>query len=141
MAEQLDFSNLPLIGDSELAQIDIQSLMDWKRKRKTEKTREIIPAIDINPDVMPGKIGMLIYTHRRGTSGSSEPAKTEPIKNSLERFGYPSEIITHMPYNLDEGLQKIGERGVGCVIFLYMDLCGPKSTAIHNVTRGIFGGI
>ena len=69
------------------------------------------------------------------------PEKTEKIKSALERLGYPSEIVTHMPYNWDEGLQKLDEKGVKYVIFLYTDLFGPKSTVIHNVTRGIFGGI
>jgi hypothetical protein len=46
-----------------------------------------------------------------------------------------------MPYNWDEGLQKIDERDVEFEIFMYTDLFGPESTVIHNVTRGIFGGI
>jgi hypothetical protein len=46
-----------------------------------------------------------------------------------------------MPYNWDEGLAKLDEKGAKYVIFLYTDLFGPDSTVIHNVTRGIFGGI
>ncbi len=141
MAQQLDLSELPLIGDSELAQIDIQSLLDGNVNEILEKIRDIIPITGINPGGMPGKIGVLIYTHGMGTPGSHEPAKTEPIKNALERLGYPSEIITHMPYTWDEGLQKLDDKGVEYVIFLYTDLFGPESTVIHNVTRGIFGGI
>ncbi|TVP39266.1 hypothetical protein [Candidatus Nitrosocosmicus arcticus] len=38
-------------------------------------------------------------------------------------------------------MQKLDEKGVKYVIFLYTDLFGPESTVIHNVTRGIFGGI
>ncbi len=97
--------------------------------------------MDINTGGMPGKKGVLIYTHGIGTPSGHEPAKTEPIKKALERLGYPSEIITHMPYNWDEGLQKFDERDVEYVIFMYTDLFGPESTVIHNVTRGIFGGI
>lgn len=88
-----------------------------------------------------GQIGVLVYTHGMGTPGSHEPEKTEPIKQALERLGYPTEIITHMPYNWDEGLAKLDEQGVKYVIFLYTDLFGPDATVIHNVTRGIFGGI
>jgi hypothetical protein len=141
MAQQLDFSELPFTGNSELAQIDIRNLMDGNVNEILEKIREIIPITNINSGGMHGKIGVLIYTHGMGTPGSHEPAKTEPIKNALERLGYPSEIITHMPYTWDEGLQKLDERGVEYVIFLYTDLFGPESTVIHNVTRGIFGSI
>src|SRR4028119_2042358 len=141
MAQQLDLSDLPFIGNSELAQIDIQRLMEGNVNEILEKIREIIPITGSNTGVVPGKIGVLIYTHGMGTPGSHEPAKTEPIKNALERLGYPSEIITHMPYNWDEGLQKLDERGAEYVIFSYTDLFGPESTVIHNVTRGIFGGI
>lgn len=140
-AQTLDLSDIPFIGNSELAQIDIQSLMDENINEILEKVKGIIPFLGSNTGGIPGKIGVLIYTHGMGFPGSHEPEKTEPIKKALEGLGYPSEIITHMPYTWDGGLQKLDEKGVKYVIFLYTDLFGPESTVIHNVTRGIFGGI
>ena len=121
---------------------DIQSFMNMDISEILEKFRDIIPfhGNDMGGGIT-GQIGVLVYTHGMGTPGSHEPEKTEPIKEALERLGYPTEIITHMPYNWDAGLAKLDERGVKYVIFLYTDLFGPESTVIHNVTRGIFGGI
>lgn len=124
------------IGD-----MDIQSFMDLDVSQIIERFKDIIPFPGGNLGGIPGQIGVLVYTHGMGTPGSHDPEKTEPIKEALERLGYPTEIITHMPYNWDEGLQKLDEQGVKYVIFLYTDLFGPESTVIHNVTRGIFGGI
>ena len=124
------------IGD-----IDIQSLMDLDVSEILERFKDIIPFPGDNLGGIPGQIGVLVYTHGLGYPGSHDPEKTEPIKQALERLGYPTEIITHMPYNWDEGLQKLDEQGVKYVIFMYSDLFGPESTVIHNVTRGYFGGI
>jgi hypothetical protein len=121
---------------------DIQSIMDLDVSEILERFKEIIPFPGGNiGGGLAGQIGVLVYTHGMGTPGSHDPEKTEPIKEALERLGYPTEIITHMPYNWDEGLAKLDEQGVKYVIFLYTDLFGPDSTVIHNVTRGIFGGI
>lgn len=120
---------------------NIQSFMDLDISEILERFKDIIPFPGANLGGIPGQIGVLVYTHGMGTPGSHDPEKTEPIKESLERLGYPTEIITHMPYNWDEGIQKLDQQGVKYVIFLYTDLFGPDSTVIHNVTRGIFGGI
>ena len=120
---------------------DLESFMDLEVSEILERFKDIIPLPGDNMGGIPGQIGVLVYTHGMGTPGSHDPEKTEPIKEALERLGYPTEIITHMPYNWDEGLAKLDEQGVKYVIFLYTDLFGPDSTVIHNVTRGIFGGI
>jgi hypothetical protein len=120
---------------------DIQSFMNLDVSEILERFKDILPFPGSNVGGIPGQIGILVYTHGMGTPGSHEPEKTEPIKQALERMGYPTEIITHMPYNWDEGLAKLDEKGAKYVIFLYTDLFGPDSTVIHNVTRGIFGGI
>ena len=120
---------------------DIQNLMDLDVSEILERFKDIIPFPGGNLGGIPGQIGVLVYTHGMGTPGSHDPEKTEPIKEALERLGYLTEIITHMPYNWDEGLAKLDEQGVKYVIFLYTDLFGPDSTVIHNVTRGIFGEI
>ena len=146
IAQKLDLSNLREIGNSELlSDIDIQSMMEGDVQDILKKFLGLIPFTNNNNNVgaKPGQIGVLIYTH--GHPGDPmhghAPEKTEPIKEALERLGYPSEIVTHMPYTWDEGLAKLDEKGVKYVIFLYTDLFGPNSTVIHNVTRGIFGGI
>jgi hypothetical protein len=120
---------------------DIQNFMDLDVSQVLERFKDIIPFSGGSLGGISGQIGVLVYTHGMGTPGSHDPEKTEPIKEALERLGYPTEIITHMPYNWDEGLAKLDEQGVKYVIFLYTDLFGPDSTVIHNVTRGIFGGI
>ncbi len=120
---------------------DIQSFMDLDISEILERFKDIIPFPGGNVGGIPGQIGVLVYTHGLGFPGSHDPEKTEPIKEALEKLGYPTEIITHMPYNWDEGLQKLDEQGVKYVIFMYSDLFGPESTVIHNVTRGYFGGI
>ncbi|MDN5844877.1 MAG: hypothetical protein L0H53_01210 [Candidatus Nitrosocosmicus sp.] len=120
---------------------DIQSFMDLDISEILERFKGIIPFPGDNLGGISGQIGVLVYTHGLGFPGGHAPEKTEPIKEALERLGYPTEIITHMPYNWDEGLQKLDEQGVKYVIFMYTDLFGPESTVIHNVTRGIFGGI
>lgn len=143
MAQKLDLSELPFIGNSELAEIDIQSLMEEDMQDILDKFLSLIPFNGNNMGAKPSQIGVLIYTH--GHPGDPmhghSPEKTEPIKEALERLGYHAEIVTHMPYNWDEGLAKLDEKGAKFVIFLYTDLFGPDSTVIHNVTRGIFGGI
>ncbi len=124
-----------------IGSIDLGNFMDMDVSEILEKFREIIPFSGNNLGGIPGQIGVLVYTHGLGYPGSHDPEKTEPIKEALEKLGYPTEIITHMPYNWDEGLQKLDDRGVKYVIFMYSDLFGPESTVIHNVTRGYFGGI
>ena len=95
-----------------------------------------------NLPVLFKDIGVLVYTHGTGDHNTNQhDEKTMGIKKTLEKFGTPAEVVTHMPYDWDHGLMKLDERGVKYVIFLYTDLFGPKSTVIHNVTRGIFGGI
>lgn len=90
-------------------------------------------------------IGVLIYTHgnMHNEHGTPEMDKLMSIEKKLEtQFKTPSEIIFHMPYNWDDGLVKLDEENnVNYAIFLYTDMFGPNSTVIHNVTRGVFGGI
>lgn len=91
-----------------------------------------------------GNIGVLTYTHgdMHNEHGTPEMDKMTSIDRMLEtRFRTPSEIVFHMPYNWDDGLEKLDEQGVNYAIFLYTDMFGPQSTVIHNVTRGVFGGI
>jgi hypothetical protein len=121
---------------------DIQIFMDLDIHEILDRFKNIIPFPGSNLGGIPSQIGVLIYTHGNpNIPDGHEPAKTEKIKSALERMGYHAEIITHMPYNWDEGLAKLDEKGAKYVIFLYTDLFGPDSTVIHNVTRGIFGGI
>ncbi len=120
---------------------DIQNFMDLDVSEVLERFKDIIPFPGGSLGGISGQTGVLVYTHGMGTPGSHDSEKTEPIKEALERLGYRTEIITHMPYNWDEGLAKLDEQGVKYVIFLFTDLFGPDSTVIHNVTRGIFGGI
>ncbi|MDQ4073797.1 MAG: hypothetical protein M3162_05760 [Thermoproteota archaeon] len=126
-----------------MAELDILSLMEGNMQEILDKVLSLIPLGGNDLDGITNQIGVLIYTH--GHPGDPmhghEPEKTEKIKIALERLGYPSEIVTHMPYTWDQGLAKLDERGAKYVIFLYTDLFGPKSTVIHNVTRGYFGGI
>ena len=87
-------------------------------------------------------IGVLIYTHGNPMEPHSDDTmKTELIEKNLEKMGHPSEIVTHMPYNWDEGLMNLDNENVKYAVFLYTDLFGPMSTVIHNLTRGIFGEI
>jgi hypothetical protein len=89
-------------------------------------------------------IGVLAYTHGDMVNepGTPEMEKMTSIERRLERlFRTPTEIVFHMPYNWDEGLERLDTRGVEYAIFLYTDMFGPQSTVIHNVTRGVFGGI
>ncbi|MDN5846365.1 MAG: hypothetical protein L0H53_08845 [Candidatus Nitrosocosmicus sp.] len=129
-AQSSNLINIPSLGNSQvgeaegmlsqkleeaqekIGQIDIQSLMDLDVSEILERFKDIIPFPDDNLGGIPGQIGVLIYTHGLGFPGSHDPEKTEPIKQALERLGYPTEIITHMPYNWDEGLQKLDELGV-----------------------------
>ncbi len=87
-------------------------------------------------------IGVLVYTHGNPMEPHNvDMMKTELIDKNLEKNGHPGEIVTHMPYNWDEGLVMLDERDIKYAVFLYTDLFGPMSTVIHNVTRGIFGEI
>jgi hypothetical protein len=88
--------------------------------------------------------GVLAYTHgdMRNEPGSPTMDKMTSIEQRLERvFKTPTEIVFHMPYNWDKGLEKLDQQGVKYAIFLYTDMFGPQSTVIHDVTRGVFGGI
>jgi hypothetical protein len=89
-------------------------------------------------------VGVLAYTHGDMVNeyGTPEMEKMTSIEETLEsRFRTPTEIVFHMPYNWDLGLEKLDEQRVEYAIFLYTDMFGPESTVIHNVTRGVFGGI
>lgn len=91
-----------------------------------------------------GGIGVLAYTHGdvHNEHGTAEMDKMHSIERTLEtRFKTPTEIVFHMPYNWDDGLQRLDTQAVEYAIFLYTDMFGPQSTVIHNVTRGVFGGI
>jgi hypothetical protein len=87
-------------------------------------------------------IGVLVYTHGNPmVPHTADTMKTELIEKNLEKIGHPSEIVTHMPYNWDQGLMNLDKENIKYAVFLYTDLFGPMSTVIHNVTRGIFGEI
>ncbi|HYJ02781.1 MAG TPA: hypothetical protein VEW92_11260, partial [Nitrososphaeraceae archaeon] len=87
-------------------------------------------------------IGILVYTHGNPmVPHTADTMKTELIEKNLEKMGHPSEIVTHMPYNWDQGLMNLDKENIKYAVFLYTDLFGPMSTVIHNVTRGIFGEI
>ena len=87
-------------------------------------------------------IGVLVYTHGNPmVPHTADTTKTELIEKNLEKMGHPSEIVTHMPYNWDQGLMNLDQENIKYAVFLYTDLFGPMSTVIHNVTRGIFGEI
>jgi hypothetical protein len=89
-------------------------------------------------------VGVLAYTHgnMHNEHGTAEMDKMHSIERTLEtRFKTPTEIVFHMPYNWDNGLERLDAQGVEHAIFLYTDMFGPQSTVIHNVTRGVFGEI
>lgn len=99
-------------------------------------------------DLTPNKnlnSGVLVYSH--GHPGNPNHfidtmAKMTSIENQLEKnLGIPTEKITHMPYTWDYGLMALDKSETDYSIFLYTDMFGPQSTVIHNVTRGMFGGI
>lgn len=90
------------------------------------------------------KIGVIVYTHGDMVNQPGTPTmdKMMAIEETLEKkFKTPAEIVFHMPYNWDDGLMALDEQEVDYAIFLYTDPFGPQSTVIHNVTRGVFGGI
>jgi hypothetical protein len=96
------------------------------------------------PSISSRNIGVLAYTHgdMHNEHGTPEMDKMTSIDQTLEtRYKTPSEIVFHMPYDWDDGLEKADEQGVNYGIFLYTDMFGPQSTVIHNVTRGVFGGV
>jgi hypothetical protein len=115
---------------------------------------------------MNSDIGALIYTH----GFPNNPLTFKPDMQKLAAIEYDTESlqkifgekITHMPYIWDYGLMGLdktlnlasspasGSESPSTLsssnnnkyaIFLYTDLFGPNSTVIHNVTRGVFGGI
>jgi hypothetical protein len=123
------------------------------------------------PHSMNKDIGVLVYTHGypdNPLTFKPDMHKLAAIEydteNQKKLFG---EKIIHMPYIWDYGLmgldktldlvsstspphststlsnsETIGSSSTGkYAIFLYTDLFGPNSTVIHNVTRGVFGGI
>lgn len=78
-------------------------------------------------------IGVLVYTHGNPmVPHTADTMKTELIEKNLEKMGHPSEIVTHMPYNLDQGLMNLDKENIKYAVFLYTDLFGPMSTVIHN---------
>ena len=89
-------------------------------------------------------IGVLLYTHgdMMNHHGTSETEKMMAIEEIVKSNGkYAAQIVYHMPYNWDDGLAALETQGVEYAIFMYTDMFGPQSTVIHNVTRGVFGGI
>jgi hypothetical protein len=89
-------------------------------------------------------IGVLVYTHgdMMNHHGTAESDKMMAIREAMASNGkYAAEVIYHMPYNWDDGLASLDAQGVEYAIFMYTDMFGPQSTVIHNVTRGVFGGI
>lgn len=93
---------------------------------------------------LTGDIGVLVYTHgdMMNHEGTPNMSKMMAIDKMLEtNFKTPSEMIFHMPYDWDDGLVRLDEKGVSYAIFMYTDMFGPDSTVIHNLTRGVFGGI
>jgi hypothetical protein len=88
--------------------------------------------------------GVLLYTHGNmvNAPGTPEMNRLTAMDGIVEtQHQVPSEIVFHMPYNWDQGLVKLDAEDVKYAVFMYTDLFGPNSTVIHNVTRGVFGGI
>ncbi len=92
------------------------------------------------------EIGVMIYTHGDGSAVDHEHSSAaydnvmQMEKVAEERLEMPAEVVTHMPYNWDDGLTSLSGK-TKYAIFMYTDMFGPDSTVIHNVTRGVFGGI
>ena len=89
-------------------------------------------------------IGVLVYTHgnMHNEHGTAEMDKMMAIEKVVESNGkYAAEIVFHMPYNWGDGLMALDAEGINYGVFMYTDMFGPNSTVIHNVTRGVFGGI
>lgn len=88
-------------------------------------------------------IGVLLYTHgdMMNHHGTPNHDRMMVIETMVEnKFKTPTEVIYHMPYNWDAGLAAL-DGDVKYAVFMYTDMFGPDSTVIHNVTRGVFGGI
>lgn len=88
--------------------------------------------------------GVLLYTHGNmvNAPGTPDMNRLAAMDEKIEsKFNAASEIVFHMPYNWDQGLVKLDTEDVKYAVFMYTDLFGPNSTVIHNVTRGVFGGI
>jgi hypothetical protein len=88
-------------------------------------------------------IGVLLYTHgdmmnHHGTSNMDRMIIMEEMVE--EKFKTPAEVVFHMPYNWDRGMMAL-DSDARYAVFMYTDMFGPNSTVIHNVTRGVFGGI
>lgn len=43
---------------------------------------------------------------------TSDTMKTELIEKNLEKIGHPSEIVTYMPYNWDQGLMNLDKENI-----------------------------
>jgi hypothetical protein len=115
-----------------------------ERARNTQDPTENSTALATTRSSGVNEIGVLAYTHgdMHNEHGTAEMDKMQSIEHTLEtRFKTPTEIVFQMPYNWDEGLQRADSQGIEYAIFLYTDMFGPQSTVIHNVTRGVFGGI
>lgn len=88
-------------------------------------------------------IGVLLYTHgdMMNHHGTPNHDRMMAMENVVEgKFKVPAEVVYHMPYNWDDGLVAL-DSNVRYGVFMYTDMFGPNSTVIHNVTRGVFGGI
>lgn len=87
--------------------------------------------------------GVLLYTHgnMHNEHGTPEMDRMVAMERTIEKqFKTPAEVIFHMPYNWDRGLLSL-DRDARYAVFMYTDMFGPNSTVIHNITRGVFGGI
>ncbi|MEM3159217.1 MAG: hypothetical protein QXJ74_00370 [Nitrososphaera sp.] len=88
-------------------------------------------------------IGALLYTHgdMMNHHGTPNVERMLLMESAIENEGKtPVEVVYHMPYNWDDGLLSL-DSDVKYAVFMYTDMFGPNSTVIHNVTRGVFGGI
>lgn len=88
-------------------------------------------------------IGVLLYTHgdMMNHHGTPNVERMMIMEEAIEeKFKTPAEVVYHMPYNWDGGLLAL-DSDARYAVFMYTDMFGPDSTVIHNVTRGVFGGI
>lgn len=88
-------------------------------------------------------IGALLYTHgdMMNHHGTPNVDRMMIMEEAIEaKFKTPTEVVYHMPYNWDDGLMAL-DSDARYAVFMYTDMFGPNSTVIHNVTRGVFGGI
>ncbi|MGZ5486521.1 MAG: hypothetical protein ACXWFB_11555 [Nitrososphaeraceae archaeon] len=66
-------------------------------------------------------IGVLVYTHGNPmVPHTADTMKTELIEKNLEKMGHPSEIVTHMPYNWDQGLMNLDKENISMQYFFIL---------------------